>query len=194
MHSQWTSDFIQVWFFHRGSVPSSLSSGTPDTSTFGKPVARFQGSCNIDDHFYDHAIVFDLTFCGSWAGATFQDDGCPMTYGQDSGSSCVTYVAENPSAFKNSYWTVNSLKVYSAKASSSSSAAKAGTSAKPAASTTSLALTTQSIALGASSSSLSKRSTSSTSSYIAASTTWSHPHHGPPRMGRRHAHRGLLDW
>lgn len=54
---EWTSDAIKIWFFPRGSIPASIDSGLPDTSTFGTPTANFQGSCNIDSHFADHRIV-----------------------------------------------------------------------------------------------------------------------------------------
>jgi len=136
--SQWTSDLVQIWFFTPDSVPSSITDGTPDTSSFGEPQALFEGSCNIDDHFYDHAIVFDLTFCGDWAGDTFETDGCPMTT-DDAASSCIAYVGDNPDAYEYSYWSVNSLKVYSASTSKSLATSTNATSAIPAASTTSIA-------------------------------------------------------
>lgn len=101
---EWTSDYIQVWFFPRGKIPSSITSGNPDVSTFGQPMANFRG-CDFDNYFYNHAIVFDTTFCGTWAGETFFNDGC-------SASSCVDYVANNPQAYKDAYWAVKYLKVY----------------------------------------------------------------------------------
>lgn len=101
---EWTSQHINVWFFPRNNIPSTIQSGEPDVSKFGQPMANFLG-CDLDNYFYNHAIVFDTTFCGTWAGETFNNDGC-------SASSCVEYVAGNPSAFKDAYWSVNSVKVY----------------------------------------------------------------------------------
>ena len=75
---EWTSTAIQIWFFSRNAIPPSITSGMPDPSTFGVPMANFQGSCNIDAHFYDHNLVFDITFCGTYAGETWQVDGCPL--------------------------------------------------------------------------------------------------------------------
>lgn len=66
---QWTSSFIKLWFFARGSIPASITAGNPDYTTFGTPMANFDGSsCNIDSHFINHRIVFDTTFCGDWYG------------------------------------------------------------------------------------------------------------------------------
>lgn len=76
---QWTSSFIKLWFFPRGSIPSSITAGSPDVSTFGTPQANFDGgSCNIDSHFVNHRIVFDTTFCGDWAGSVYASSGCPL--------------------------------------------------------------------------------------------------------------------
>lgn len=63
--TEWTSQFIKIWFFPRGSFPSDVASGTPNPSTqWGTPNALFQGSFNMDEHFNDLQIVFDTTFCG----------------------------------------------------------------------------------------------------------------------------------
>ena len=52
---------------------------------------------------------------GDWAGAVFsQDSSC------SSKGSCQDYVQNTPSAFKEAYWTINSLKVYSGSGSGSS--------------------------------------------------------------------------
>jgi len=216
---EWTSDFIQMWFFPDGYVPKTIKDGTPDPIVdFGKPLARFQGSCDMDKHFYDHAIIFDLTFCGSWAGETYKQDGCPMTSGQDSWPSCIAYVAQNPSAYKNAYWEVNSLKVYQVDPSSPVPSASAGSSATPAAYTSEVPLTTQSSALGASttpSNSISSRSSpevsssasavssspvvsSTSSTSTAASSTSATPtkskyYHGPD-WDRGHQRRGRIHW
>ncbi|GAB7349287.1 hypothetical protein MBLNU459_g8432t1 [Dothideomycetes sp. NU459] len=162
---EWTSSNIRVWFFPRGSIPSGVTAENPDTSTFGEPVANIAGNCDIDTHFWDHAMVFDTTFCGSWAGAVFQDDGCPMTSGQGSSSSCVNYVAENPSAFANSYWAINSIKIYQ---SGSTPAVASGASSS---STTAAASTSTSVALESSTSESVYSATSLATSYKGSVTS-----------------------
>jgi hypothetical protein len=79
---EWTSAGIQIWFFPRNAIPLSISAASsaagPDPSTFGVPMASFQGSCDFDTHFIDHRLVFDTDFCGTYAGGTWQEQGCPM--------------------------------------------------------------------------------------------------------------------
>ncbi|KFY45592.1 hypothetical protein V495_02903 [Pseudogymnoascus sp. VKM F-4514 (FW-929)] len=105
---QWESSGVYIWFFPRGSVPADINSGAPKTQNWGLPVAAFNGGngCNIDQHFKDHQIVFDTTFCGDWAGSVWGNGACA------SRGSCESYVANNPLAFSESYWLINSVKVY----------------------------------------------------------------------------------
>ncbi|KAL2122692.1 hypothetical protein VTJ04DRAFT_3147 [Mycothermus thermophilus] len=41
-------------------------------SLWGQPLASFLASdtCDFDQHFRQHNLIFDTTFCGDWAGAT----------------------------------------------------------------------------------------------------------------------------
>ncbi|OJZ92578.1 glycoside hydrolase family 16 protein, partial [Aspergillus luchuensis CBS 106.47] len=105
--TEWTSDAISIWFFERGSIPDDIDSGNPDPDSWGSPVARFQGDCDIDAHFDNLQIIFDTTFCGDWAGNVWGSGSCASV-----ASSCSDYVANNPEAFAEAYWIINSLKVY----------------------------------------------------------------------------------
>lgn len=51
--------------------------------------------------------VFDTTFCGDWAGAVWGSGSCASK-----AASCTDFVANNPGAFRDAYWRINSLKVY----------------------------------------------------------------------------------
>ena len=62
--TQWTSDYIRIWYFPRSSIPADITSGQPDPANWGLPDGNFQGSCDIDENFANHQIVFDTTFCG----------------------------------------------------------------------------------------------------------------------------------
>jgi hypothetical protein len=107
--TEWTSDAISIFFFPRGAIPGDLSSGNPNPSGWGKPMAKFEGGCNIDQKFQNHNIIFDVTFCGDWAGNVWgQDSVC-----SSKAPSCQAYVQNNPGAFTDAFWQVNSLKVYS---------------------------------------------------------------------------------
>lgn len=101
---QWTSDFIKVWFFPRGTVPYDIDSKTPNPSGWGLPVAYlWQNGDSVDDHFVDHSIIFDTTFCGGYAGVasvwntTDPSTSCAVKTGY---STCNAYVGAQPSAFK----------------------------------------------------------------------------------------------
>src|SRR5271170_1477062 len=52
--------------------------------------------------------VFDTTFCGDWAGSVWSGDAVCASQAP----SCQSFVQNNPSAFTDAYWLVNSLKVY----------------------------------------------------------------------------------
>ncbi|EON64227.1 hypothetical protein W97_03457 [Coniosporium apollinis CBS 100218] len=111
---EWTSSWIRMWFFPRNSIPAGVTSSTPDPSTFGVPLANFQGpnTCNIDSKFVNHKIIFNIDFCGQWAGNAYASSGCPLTANQTGWDSCVYFVGDNPSNFTEAYWSINSLRVY----------------------------------------------------------------------------------
>ncbi|KAI2614661.1 glycoside hydrolase family 16 protein [Hypoxylon fragiforme] len=108
---EWTSSAINIFFFPRtGAIPADITAGTPDPSKWGSPSTSFTGSgCDISSHFKNHQIVFDTTLCGDWAGKVFSEDPVCGT----KAATCQEYVKNNPSAFKDSYWLINSVKVYS---------------------------------------------------------------------------------
>ncbi|MCJ1472477.1 hypothetical protein MMC13_001125 [Lambiella insularis] len=105
---EWTSQYVQIFFWPRGTAPNDVTSGKPDPSSWGKPAFLLQGGCDIDNSFKDHQIIFDTTFCGVWAGKSW-GGSCAAQHG----SSCNAFVQNNPSAFADAYWLINSLNVYS---------------------------------------------------------------------------------
>ncbi|KIW12123.1 hypothetical protein PV08_09397 [Exophiala spinifera] len=107
--TEWTSEAISIWFFPRGAIPSDISSGSPDPSGWGLPQGQFQGACDIDEKVQNQQIVFDVTFCGDWAGSVWSTDATCSSQA----STCQAFVQNNPSAFQDTYWLINSLKVYS---------------------------------------------------------------------------------
>jgi len=103
---EWTDDHISIWNFHRDSIPGDITANKPNPAGWGAPLGKFT-ECDFRSHFYQHKIIFDITFCGDWAGNVFGQDGACSGFG-----SCNNYVANNPGAFKEVYWKINSLKVY----------------------------------------------------------------------------------
>lgn len=102
---------IRMWQFPRASIPTDITSQTPDPSTWGTALADFPNtSCDISSHFNNQSIIVDIDLCGTWAGTTSVysgEDSCP--------GECTTYVANNPSAFNNAYFEFGNFTVYQAK-------------------------------------------------------------------------------
>lgn len=92
---QWTSDYIKIWFWPRGSIPRDVKAGRPSPDGWGLPTTNFQGDCDIDSNFINHQIILDATFCGDLAGATWANSCAAKT----NYASCAAYVADNPGAF-----------------------------------------------------------------------------------------------
>jgi len=104
------SDGIRTWFWPRSSIPSDISGGSPDPSTWGTALADFPNTnCDINTHFQNLSITINVDLCGSWAGSPdiyTKKDNCP--------GKCQDLVANNASAFTNAFWAINSMKVYQA--------------------------------------------------------------------------------
>ncbi|EMD37716.1 glycoside hydrolase family 16 protein [Gelatoporia subvermispora B] len=109
---------IQIWYWPRNdkNVPEEVRN--PDTPgltsapiiapdpSWGPPEATFPTSdtCDYNSHFDAHQMIFDLTFCGDFAGNAYATSGC--------GGTCEDLVDNQPEAFSNAYWEINSLRVY----------------------------------------------------------------------------------
>lgn len=122
---QWTSNTIKIWFFPRDKVDQemqallSVNSDSVDISKFGLPEATFAGgrNCNMADHFKEHRIIFDTTFCGDWAGSAWPSR-CPSVNGKTRKESCEIYVGNNPDSYKDAYWEINSISIFKESAAS----------------------------------------------------------------------------
>ncbi|KAI4141329.1 MAG: hypothetical protein L6R39_005399 [Caloplaca ligustica] len=106
--TMWTSQDISIYHFPRSLVPADISAGKPNPATWGMPVAKFAGGCNIDEHFQNLNIIFNTAFCGDWAGEAWNSS----TTCQAKAPTCQAYVQNNPEAFKDAYWMIRSVKVY----------------------------------------------------------------------------------
>jgi len=100
----WADDGIRVWFFHRAAIPADILANAPQPNNWGTPTAYLGGTaCDTNKFFYNHSIIFDITFCGDWAGTSYISSGCPGT--------CSDRIID-PTNFANASWTINSLQVY----------------------------------------------------------------------------------
>ncbi|MCJ1473027.1 hypothetical protein MMC13_001676 [Lambiella insularis] len=117
----WDASVIQIWYWEHSQVPADVTAGAPDPSGWGTPAADFSG-CAFDTYFKNmnivsglsgarrlgfSSLIFDTTFCGSWAGNVWAQSYCATA-----DASCQDYVARNPQVYADGYWLVNSVKVY----------------------------------------------------------------------------------
>jgi hypothetical protein len=101
---KWDETGIFVWSFYRAAVPQDVLLGRPNPSTWGTPSAWLDPThCDPSKFFVNHSIIFDITFCGDWAGNSYATSGCPGT--------CADRIRD-PRNFDNASWIINSLKVY----------------------------------------------------------------------------------
>ncbi|KAJ4486161.1 glycoside hydrolase family 16 protein [Lentinula aciculospora] len=101
---KWDENGIAVWSFYRAAIPQDIQAGSPNPSGWGDPVAALEaGGCDPISNFVNHSIIFDITFCGDWAGNSYATSGCPGT--------CSEQLME-PSNFDNATWSINFIKVF----------------------------------------------------------------------------------
>ncbi|KAI0703411.1 concanavalin A-like lectin/glucanase domain-containing protein [Cytidiella melzeri] len=102
---RWDDTGIAVWSFYRALVPDDIRTGEPKPENWGTPVAYLDpDGCNPLTNFVNHSIVFDITFCGDWAGNSYATSGCPGI--------CDAHLTD-PANFVNASWAINYMKVYS---------------------------------------------------------------------------------
>ncbi|KAF8301401.1 hypothetical protein DL93DRAFT_2067367 [Clavulina sp. PMI_390] len=98
---------VTVWKFARDSVPSDITSGSPNplSSAWGTPQATWPAtsSCKTSAVIGAQQVVFDITLCGGWCASDYGNSGCPGT--------CSERI-EDPTNFNTAAWRINSVKVY----------------------------------------------------------------------------------
>jgi hypothetical protein len=105
---EWNHQRISAWFFPRWAIPGDLSAGSRQANPgqWGQPFGFWDLGANCPyNHFHNLQMVFDLTFCGDWAGSAFGQN-CPGK------GSCESFVRDNPSAFYEAYWIINFVKIF----------------------------------------------------------------------------------
>jgi hypothetical protein len=109
---QWVASGLSVWFFPRGTVPADVVADAPMPWTWSRaPFAKWAASgCSPYDFFTAQTAIFDTTFCGDWAGATWGSSGCAEKTGY---GDCSSFVSARGDAFHEAYWKVNYVKYFS---------------------------------------------------------------------------------
>ena len=71
-----TSRHVSIWFFPRDEVPPDALVGVPQPDTWGAPAARFTNAlCDLDKKMKPQKLIFNITFCGDWAGNVWESSG-----------------------------------------------------------------------------------------------------------------------
>lgn len=105
--TEWTESGVKIWYFAMQDMPADILSSHPNPDAWtATPQSTFPFGSSCDaNHFGPQSVIFDITFCGDWAGNVYQGSQCPGT--------CVDFVANNPAAFLDTYWSIRALRVYS---------------------------------------------------------------------------------
>ncbi|KAF2641542.1 hypothetical protein P280DRAFT_426200 [Massarina eburnea CBS 473.64] len=106
---QLETDGIRAWYFPRDNVPKDLATGSPDPEAWGKPVMEFgPGTCDVGAAWKKMRIIFNITFCGGWAGGAWGEK-CREKTGY---AKCEDYVGKHAEAFDEVHFLINSVKVF----------------------------------------------------------------------------------
>lgn len=109
---EWTDSAIKIWSWLPSAVPSDITAGTPDpsSSAWGNPTLLVeQANCDLSKSFANQQLVFNIDFCGDTAGSpTFWNETCSAQVGD----TCANYVANNPSAFAETYFMIEGIQYY----------------------------------------------------------------------------------
>ncbi|KAK6217450.1 beta-1 [Colletotrichum tabaci] len=108
---EWTDDYIKFFSWTHGAAPKDVGSDSPDTSSWGTPSMLISNDkCNINSHFSDQRLVINIDFCGVLAGNEYiWKDQCAASTGH---AVCSTYVAQNPSAYKDTYFKIKDIRIF----------------------------------------------------------------------------------
>jgi len=117
----WNDDGIKIWFFSRSQIPSDVTSGNPNPSSWPVPTAFYpQSSCDTSKFFGPQTIIFDITLCGNFAGI-------PAVFQQTCQGNCLDLV-QTPSNYDDAFFEIKYLAVFSNSTSGSASSSSSGSS------------------------------------------------------------------
>ncbi|KAF9649984.1 glycoside hydrolase family 16 protein [Thelephora ganbajun] len=100
----WDNTQLTFWRFERNHIPQDIQDGNPDPETWGIPVAYWSDkSCDIAKAFRDHSIIINISICGDWAGAAYNNEHHP--------TSCSDAVA-NATNYDSAQIKINHISIY----------------------------------------------------------------------------------
>jgi hypothetical protein len=59
----WRKEGIRTWYFSPKNIPADIKAGNPTATNWGTPLMDLPNvGCNIPQYFYNHQIIFDITY------------------------------------------------------------------------------------------------------------------------------------
>ncbi|KAI9064601.1 glycoside hydrolase family 16 protein [Trametes sanguinea] len=107
--TEFATDGISIWYFNRSSIPSVLQGNVSSINTqqLGIPVANWPADdCAINQFFQPQELVFDITLCGDYAGAS------SVFFETCTGVCYDDWVLGDPSHYDTAYFEVSYVRVY----------------------------------------------------------------------------------
>lgn len=108
---------IYINYWAAGSVPSDITSGSPNPSSWSAQTFFSATNCAIGTYFTDLALIIDTNLGGTFtegvwstSGAGGQQTSCASSTGY---STAASYVQNMGSAFSEAYWQISSINIYS---------------------------------------------------------------------------------
>jgi hypothetical protein len=106
---EWNSEpngFIKVWQFPRSHLIAGMLVN-PVPSQWGQPTVHFPLGDNCSsDHFKDHHIVINLTFCGNLAGEIFKSHCAHLK------RTCYAYMQDPNTPLEDAHFKIRSVQVF----------------------------------------------------------------------------------
>lgn len=114
----WTEDEAKMYFWTAQDIPSDISSGKPNPSSWKKPEASWGGdSCKTMNFCWNLQLIISNALCGTWAGSDStwkgenvggQSESCAKKTGKED---CNSYLAGNPD-LSEAYWEIEKVSIY----------------------------------------------------------------------------------
>ncbi|KAF5026588.1 hypothetical protein F66182_1314 [Fusarium sp. NRRL 66182] len=114
VYATWlTKEALKIYWFPRSKIPDDIKSGNPNPSNWASPATsqfvNANGNCDVGKYFKKQTIIFNTAFCGDNIDQGIWNQECKASTGYNT---CDDYITNNPGAFKDSYWSINSVKLY----------------------------------------------------------------------------------
>ncbi|CDO72163.1 Glycoside Hydrolase Family 16 protein [Trametes cinnabarina] len=107
--TEFAIDGISIWYFNRTSIPSVLQGNVSSINTqqLGIPVANWPADdCTVSQFFQPQELVFDITLCGDYAGAS------SVFFETCTGVCYDDWVLGDPSHYDTAYFEVSYVRVF----------------------------------------------------------------------------------